>query len=140
MTQATEIVNAMLAKLRGVAAFETPEQVCDADPQLDEYTILPIAHLREIRESNIERRGGGWKRSRVLQLDLYQPAEDGRAGRDALLDAVLEQVSPIGTGIPFPGTKLIKLTIGDITLEPEEIAASVLLTQIPITIEYIASN
>lgn len=140
MTQATEIVDAMLSKLRGLAQFAADDQVCDADPQIDEYTVLPIAHLREIKETNIERRGSGWKRSRAMQLDLYQPADAGRAGRDAMLDAVLGMITPIGTGIPFPGTKLLKLTIGDITLEPEEISASVLLTQIPITIEYIASN
>lgn len=140
MTNATQIVDAILDKLRALDQFGSDEQVCDADPQLDEYSALPIAHLREIRETSLERRGRSWKRRRILQLDLYQKDSDGRAGRDVLLEAVLNAVVPASSGIPYPGTHLINLTIGDIALEPEEIAASLLLTQIPITIEYLASN
>jgi len=139
MTNATQIVDRLLDQLREIPEFATAEQVVDSDPQIDQHTPLPVAHLRELLESRPERRGRDWRRTRSLQLDLYQAASIGRAGRDALLDAVLAKLVPGTTGVPIPGLGLISMSVGTITLEPEEAGSDLLLTQIPISIEYTAS-
>lgn len=136
MTTVTVIVDALLAKLRLIPEFSKPDCVCDGIPQIDEYTPLPVCHLRELKERGIERRGAGWKRSRVLQLDLYQGVSGGRSARDALLDSVLNALAPLSFGVPMDGTSLLKLSVGEIALEPEEIQSELYLTSIPITIEY----
>ena len=136
MTAVTVIVDALLTKLRLISEFSKPDCVCDGIPQIDEYTPLPVCHLRELKERGIERRGTGWKRTRALQLDLYQNISDGRAARDALLDSVLNTLVPLTFGVPLEGTSLLKLSVGEITLEPEEIQSELYLTSIPITIEY----
>jgi hypothetical protein len=136
MTAVTVIVDALLAKLRLISEFSNPGSVCDDIPQIDEYTPLPVCHLRELKETAIERRGTGWKRLRSLQLDLYQEKTGGRSARDALLDAVLIELVPLGFGVPLEGKSLLKLSIGTIALEPEEIQSELYLTSIPITIEY----
>lgn len=136
MTAVTLIVDALLTKLRSISEFSHPGSVCDDIPQIDEYTPLPVCHLRELKETGIERRGAGWKRARSLQLDLYQEQSGGRSARDALLDSVLSALVPLGFGVPLEGTSLLKLSIGSITLEPEELQSELYLTSIPITIEY----
>ena len=136
MTAATVIVDALLTKLRSISELSGPDCVCDGIPQIDEYTPLPVCHLRELKERNIERRGAGWKRSRSLQLDLYQNVSGGRFARDVLLDSVLNAIVPLTFGVPLEGTSMLKLSVGEVNLEPEEIQSELYLTSIPITIEY----
>ncbi|MBP8173773.1 MAG: hypothetical protein KAY06_07190, partial [Aeromonadaceae bacterium] len=107
--------------------------------QIDQYTPLPLAHFRELSEGKPERRGREWKRTRNIQVDLYQPASAGRAGRDQLLSEVLAALVPSTAGVPLVGTSLISISVGNIILEPEEIGSDTLLTSILFTLTYTAS-
>ena len=59
MTEATVIIDALLAKLRSVPSLSPEDRVCDSDPQIDQHTPLPLAHFRELTEGKPERRGRG---------------------------------------------------------------------------------
>ncbi|WP_429010162.1 hypothetical protein [Aeromonas allosaccharophila] len=139
MTEATVIIDQLLAKLGAVSSLAGDGQVCDSDPQIDQYTQLPLAHFRELSEGKPERRGREWKRTRNIQVDLYQPVNAGRAGRDQLLSEVLAALVPSTAGVPLVGTSLISISVGNIILEPEEIGSDTLLTSILFTLTYTAS-
>lgn len=139
MTEATVIIDQLLAKLGAVSSLAGDGQVCDSDPQIDQYTPLPLAHFRELSEGKPERRGREWKRTRNIQVDLYQPASAGRAGRDQLLSEVLAELVPSTAGVPLVGTSLISISVGNIILEPEEIGSDTLLTSLQLTLTYTAS-
>ena len=139
MTEATLICDALLAKLAEIDTLAGEGQICDSDPQIDQYTPLPLAHFRELSEGKPERRGREWKRTRNIQVDLYQPASAGRAGRDLLLSQVLAVLVPSTAGIPLPGTSLLTIAVGNINLEPDEIGSDTLLTSIQFSLTYTAS-
>ncbi|MFM5537002.1 hypothetical protein ACET8U_06830 [Aeromonas veronii] len=139
MTEATLICDALLAKLAEIDTLAGEGQICDSDPQIDQYTPLPLAHFRELSEGKPERRGREWKRTRNIQVDLYQPASVGRAGRDLLLSQVLAVLVPSTAGIPLPGTSLLTIAVGNINLEPDEIGSDTLLTSIQFSLTYTAS-
>lgn len=136
MKEATLIINALLQLIRGMEIIQSTDQVVDSDPQIDEYTPFPVIHLREINETAPTRRGIDYKRSRNLQIDIYQNHTAARSDRDELLDSVLKVIFHKPTGIKLEGTTLLNLTVGTIVLEPDEHAVAALLTQIPLTIEY----
>jgi hypothetical protein len=139
MKEATIICDALLEKLASVTSLSGEEQICDSDPQIDQHTPLPLAHFRELSEGKPERRGREWKRTRIIQVDLYQPASAGRAGRDQLLSEVLAALVPSTAGIPLPGTSLLTIAVGNINLEPEEVGSDTLLTSIQFSLTYTAS-
>ncbi len=139
MKEATIICDALLEKLASVTSLSGEEQICDSDPQIDQHTPLPLAHFRELSEGKPERRGREWKRTRNIQVDLYQPASAGRAGRDQLLSEVLAVLVPSTAGIPLPGTSLLTIAVGNINLEPEEVGSDTLLTSIQFSLTYTAS-
>ncbi|PKQ82963.1 hypothetical protein AOX56_00120 [Aeromonas sobria] len=139
MKEATIICDALLEKLASVTSLSDEEQICDSDPQIDQHTPLPLAHFRELSEGKPERRGREWKRTRNIQVDLYQPASAGRAGRDQLLSEVLAALVPSTAGIPLPGTSLLTIAVGNINLEPEEVGSDTLLTSIQFSLTYTAS-
>ena len=139
MKEATIICDALLEKLASVTSLSGEEQICDSDPQIDQHTPLPLAHFRELSEGKLERRGREWKRTRNIQVDLYQPASAGRAGRDQLLSEVLAALVPSTAGIPLPGTSLLTIAVGNINLEPEEVGSDTLLTSIQFSLTYTAS-
>lgn len=139
MTEATVIIDALLAKLRSVPSLSPEDRVCDSDPQIDQHTPLPLAHFRELTEGKPERRGREWKRTRNIQVDLYQSVSAGRAGRDQLLSEVLAALVPSTAGIPLPGTTLLAISVGTINLEPEQIGSDTLLTSIQFSLTYTAS-
>jgi hypothetical protein len=139
MKEATIICDALLEKLASVTSLSGEEQICDSDPQIDQHTPLPLAHFRELNEGKPERRGREWKRTRNIQVDLYQPASAGRAGRDQLLSEVLAALVPSTAGIPLPGTSLLTIAVGNINLEPEEVGSDTLLTSIQFSLTYTAS-
>lgn len=139
MKEATIICDALLEKLVSVTSLSGEEQICDSDPQIDQHTPLPLAHFRELSEGKPERRGREWKRTRNIQVDLYQPASAGRAGRDQLLSEVLAAMVPSTAGIPLPGTSLLTIAVGNINLEPEEVGSDTLLTSIQFSLTYTAS-
>ncbi|MGL6392544.1 hypothetical protein ACSZMV_00310 [Aeromonas veronii] len=58
MKEATVIIDALLDKLRSMPALALEGQVCDSDPQIDQYTPLPLAHLREQSELALSDEGG----------------------------------------------------------------------------------
>lgn len=139
MKEATIICDALLEKLASVTSLSGEAQICDSDPQIDQYTQLPLAHFRELSEGKPERRGREWKRTRNIQVDLYQPTSAGRAGRDQLLSEVLAALVPSTAGIPLPGTSLLTIAVGNINLEPEEVGSDTLLTSIQFSLTYTAS-
>lgn len=139
MKEATLISDALLEKLASVTSLSGEAQICDSDPQIDQHTALPLAHFRELSEGKPERRGREWKRTRNIQVDLYQPASAGRAGRDQLLSEVLAALVPSTAGIPLPGTSLLTIAVGNINLEPEEVGSDTLLTSIQFSLTYTAS-
>lgn len=139
MKEATIIIDTLLAKLRSVPSLAFEGQVCDSDPQIDQYTPLPLAHLREQSELSPERRGREWKRSRMIQVDLYQKASDGRAGRDQLLSEVLAELVPSTAGTQMPGTTLLAMSVSTISLESEEVGSDTLITSIHLRLTYTAS-
>ena len=136
MKEATLIIDSLLQLIRDMEIIKSADQVVDSDPQIDEYTLLPIIHLREINEIAPIRRGIDYKRSRNLQIDIYQPSTITRADRDELLDSVLKVIFHKPTGLKLEGTTMINLTVGTIKLEPDELSSAALLTQVPLTIEY----
>jgi hypothetical protein len=139
MKEATIICDALLEKLASVTSLSGDAQICDSDPQIDQHTPLPLAHFRELSEGKPERRGREWRRTRNIQVDLYQPASAGRAGRDQLLSEVLAALVPSTAGIPLPGTSLLTIAVGNINLEPEEVGSDTLLTSIQFSLTYTAS-
>lgn len=139
MKEATVIIDKLLVLLRTVPGIEADEQVVDSDPQLDEYTPLPVIHLRELDEQPPERHGRDYKRTRRIQIDLYQQQDSTRQERDLLLEQVLKVLYPAPTGLRMEGTRLLSFTVGAIVLEPEESLFSARLTQVPITFDYLSS-
>lgn len=136
MKEATLIIDSLLQLIRNMEIIQSADQVVDSDPQIDEYTQLPVIHLREIDETAPTRRGIDYKRTRNLQIDIYQPSTVTRADRNELLDSILGVIFHKPTGIKLEGTTLINLTVGTIALEPDEPTAVAVLTQIPLAIEY----
>lgn len=65
----------LLQLIRDMAIIQTADQVVDSDPQIDEFTPFPVIHLREIDETAPTRRGIDYKRTRNLQIDIYQPPQ-----------------------------------------------------------------
>jgi len=139
MNEATLIIDTLLQKLKDASLVDTAEQVVDDEPQLDEYKPFPVIHLRELDEQPPVRHGRDYKRTRRIQIDLYQQQDATRQARDLLLEQVLKVLYPAPTGIRMEGTRLLSFTVGAIVLEPEEILFSARLTQVPITFEYLSS-
>lgn len=136
MKEATLIIDSLLQLIRDMEIIQSADQVVDSDPQIDEFTPFPVIHLREIDETAPTRRGIDYKRTRNLQIDIYQPSTVTRADRNELLDSVLKVIFHKPTGLKLEGTTLIHLTVGTISLEPDEPSATALITQIPLAIEY----
>ncbi|MGL6392545.1 hypothetical protein ACSZMV_00315 [Aeromonas veronii] len=75
----------------------------------------------------------------MIQVDIYQKASDGRAGRDQLLSEVLAELVPSTAGTQMPGTTLLSMSVSTISLESEEVGSDTMITSIHLRLTYTAS-